>query len=154
MQLLDLFDAADPCDAYRRTTSVRPQQALALTNSELTVAQGRLLARKLANQVKPASSPDPTQAHPTDATQRFGRHTTFISAAFEQILSRSPTTAEATASRDFLEKQIQLFENAKQETLESVSQNEQVAPATDPLARARENFVQALFSHHDFVTIR
>ena len=154
MQLLDLFDAADPCDAYRRTTSIRPQQALALTNSELTVVQGRLLARKLANQVEPAATPGPAQAHAIDPTQRSGRHTTFISAAFEQILSRSPTTAEATASKDFLEKQIQLFENVKQEELESVSEDESVAPATDPLARARENFVQALFSHHDFVTIR
>ena len=31
----ELFDAPDPLDCYRRTSSVVPQQALALTNSEL-----------------------------------------------------------------------------------------------------------------------
>ncbi|MBI86329.1 MAG: colicin uptake protein [Planctomycetaceae bacterium] len=170
MQLLDLFDGADPCDAYRRTTSVRPQQALALANSELTVQQGRLLARRLADRIDhqpprdreiepvafsgPANSSAARSESATDPSQWPGRHTTFISAAFAQILSRSPTPAEATASKDFLERQIQLFKNAKQEELESVSEDEPVAPATDPLARARENFIQALFSHHDFVTIR
>ena len=35
MPFLELFDAPDACDAYRRTTSVVPQQALALVNNEL-----------------------------------------------------------------------------------------------------------------------
>ena len=48
MEFLDLFDAANPCDAYRRTASVLPQQALALTNSELALRLSRLLAGRLS----------------------------------------------------------------------------------------------------------
>jgi hypothetical protein len=29
-----------------------------------------------------------------------------------------------------------------------------VEPARDPVKRARENFIQVLFNHNDFVTIR
>src|SRR5207248_6276607 len=47
MEFLELFDAANTCEAYRRTSSVRPQQALALSNSELALQEGRILARKL-----------------------------------------------------------------------------------------------------------
>src|SRR5262249_9895008 len=35
MPFLELFDSPDVCDAYRRTTTVVPQQALALVNNEL-----------------------------------------------------------------------------------------------------------------------
>ena len=134
MQFLDLFDAADPCDAYRRTASVRPQQALAMANSALTLRQGRLLARKLAAELEDQAS--------------------FINAAFEQILSRSPTTTEAKASATFLAQQIQLFENANPEELATKLKDNTVVASTDPVMRARENLVQTLFSHHDFVTIR
>ena len=50
-QFLELFDAPDPCECYRRTESLVPQQALALTNSRLAVDQGRLLARALSAEV-------------------------------------------------------------------------------------------------------
>src|SRR5205807_6084631 len=52
MEFLDLFDAANPCDAYRRTASVLPQQALALTNSELALRLSRVLAGKLTTAAK------------------------------------------------------------------------------------------------------
>ncbi len=134
MQFLDLFDAADPCDAYRRTASVRPQQALAMANSELSLRQGRVLARKLSAELKDQAA--------------------FINAAFEQVLSRPPTTAEAKASAVFLAQQIQLFEGATAEELATSSKDKAVTASTDPVMRVRENLVQALFSHHDFVTIR
>jgi hypothetical protein len=117
-QFLDLFDAANPCDAYRRTISVLPQQALALSNSQLSLQLSRLLAKKL-----PA-----------------GNDEAFITAAFEQMLSRPPRPAERTASLAFLEQQRKLFEAEFK--------------GSDPTARARENLVQALFNHTDFVTIR
>lgn len=117
-QFLDLFDAANPCDAYKRTTSVLPQQALALSNSELAIRLSRALAKKL-----PASN---------DAD--------FVMAAFEQVLARTPRPAERTASMAFLEQQRKLFESELQ--------------GMDAAARARENLVQALFNHTDFVTIR
>jgi mono/diheme cytochrome c family protein len=129
MGFLELFDAANPCDAYRRTSSVLPQQALALTNSELVQRQGRVLAKKLWAAVG---------ADGDDA---------FVRAAFEQVLSRPPREVELAASRDFLVRQAELFTGSK---LAAVPDG----PSTDPAARARENLVQALFNHTDFVTIR
>src|SRR5205085_2414177 len=82
-------DAANPCDAYRRTTSVLPQQALALTNSELALQLSRVLAGKLA----PAKTDEE-----------------FVRAAFERVLGRPPRDAEATASVKFLARQRELFE--------------------------------------------
>ena len=46
MPFLDLFDVADVCDCYQRTASVRPQQALALSNSELPLEMSRIMAGK------------------------------------------------------------------------------------------------------------
>lgn len=119
MLFLELFDAANPCDCYQRTASVLPQQALALANSELTLAQGRVLARKLSTS---------------------GDAKAFTRAAFEQILNRPPSERELELTTAFL---------AKQETLFRME-----AKGVDPAARARENLVQALFNHNDFVTIR
>jgi hypothetical protein len=56
----------------------------------------------------------------------------FITAAYEQILTRRPTEQELAACRDFL---------AKQST------------TTKPDA-ARASLIHALFNHNDFVTIR
>jgi hypothetical protein len=117
-QFLDLFDAANPCDAYKRTTSVLPQQALALSNSELAIRLSRALAKKL---------PD-------------GNDGEFVTAAFEQVLSRPPRNAERVASMAFLEQQRKLFESELK--------------GTDANTRVRENLVQVLFNHTDFVTIR
>ena len=47
MPFLELFDAPDACEAYSRTVSVVPQQALALTNNELARELSRELARRL-----------------------------------------------------------------------------------------------------------
>jgi hypothetical protein len=83
MEFLELFDAANPCDCYRRTTSIMPQQALALINSELVRHCGRTLAGKLGG---------------TDTAA-------FVRAAFEQVLGRPPTHAEFTAAEGFLTRQ-------------------------------------------------
>ena len=82
MAILELFDAANPCDCYRRTTSVLPQQALALSNSELAQRCGRALAGRL-----PADRP------------------AFVRAAFEQVLGRPPADDEAAAAGRFLDRQ-------------------------------------------------
>jgi len=123
MPFLDLFDAANPCDCYHRSTSVRPQQALAMANSELPAAKSTSLARILAEESDPA----------TDET--------FVSIAFEQVLARKPSAAEQLTSQRFLDQQRDLLQSSGQQ------------PA-DATARARASLVQALFSHHDFVTIR
>src|SRR5439155_1678504 len=130
-EFLDLFDAANPCDAYRRTTSVLPQQALALTNSELAQRLSRVLARKLA-----AAKPDDE----------------FVRAAFEQVVGRPPRENEAAASVRFLARQRELFEANAAELKATAGQPD--GPSADPATRARENLVLALFNHTDFVTIR
>jgi len=117
-QFLDLFDAANPCDAYKRTTSVLPQQALAMSNSELAIRLSRALTKKLT------------------ANDDAG----FVTAAFEQVLSRPPRPTERAASMAFLEQQRKLFEVELK--------------GMDPAMRSRENLVQALFNHTDFVTVR
>jgi len=130
LQFLELFDAANACDAYKRTMSVLPQQALAMSNSELTLKLSRALARKLAT------------AHKQDDD--------FIRAAFEQVLSRPPSKVEASATRAFLARQEKLFRDSG---LKGGSTPADM-PSNDLTMRARENLVHALFNHSDFVTIR
>ncbi len=141
MEFLELFDGANACDAYRRSTSVLPQQALALSNSELELRQGRVLAHKLWRIIES----DRTVADP---------ETMFIRAAFEQVLGRAPSDAEQQASVAFLARQIRLFQRQKTE-IEAASKAAGAAgPAEDPAMRGRENFIHALFNHNDFVMVR
>jgi hypothetical protein len=132
VKFLELFDAANPCDAYRRTESVLPQQALALTNSELAQRLSRVLAGKL------------TRSATTDDV--------FVRAAFEQVLGRPPREDEAAASAKFLARQRELFEASAAEL--KAAKPQPGGPSADPATRARENLVLALFNHTDFVTVR
>ncbi len=83
-QMAELFDPPSSLDCYRRTTTVVPQQALALSNSTLSVERSRHLADRL-----PAAGDD-------DA---------FIHAAYLQVLARRPTAGEVNACQDFLTQQ-------------------------------------------------
>lgn len=130
MQFLDLFDAADVCDCYERTSSVRPQQALALANSDLPIVQSRALAAKLWQ----------VSAVIADASMRQAE---FVHRAFEQILSRPPNDEELRASLDYLAQQTH--------ELSTVNLD---ATGTSTAERARESLIHALFNHNDFVTIR
>jgi hypothetical protein len=49
VEFLKLYDQPNPTDCYMRTESVIPQQALASTNSTLTLEAARSLGRKLAS---------------------------------------------------------------------------------------------------------
>src|SRR5262249_10280782 len=51
MKFLEVFNAANPRECYRRVESIMPQQALAMANSELVSHEGRALARRLSVQV-------------------------------------------------------------------------------------------------------
>jgi hypothetical protein len=95
-KFLELFDAPDPCECYRRTASILPQQALVMTNSSQAVDMSRVLARKLWEQT--------------------GDEPAFVRAAFEQVLSRPPTAEEAAACLEFLQKQQRLYGEAKSAT--------------------------------------
>jgi hypothetical protein len=128
MEFLELFDAANACDCYKRTTSVQPQQALALTNSELTKTLSRQLATRLGKQV----------ASDVEDSAR-----SFVWLAFLQVLNREPGEAEMTASLEFL----------KQQAIR-LTPVDGGASAIDPTVRSRENLIHALMNHNDFVTIR
>lgn len=78
-----LFDGADAAECYRRATSVTPQQALALTNSQLVHELSGALAARLAE----PSADSPEQ---------------FVERAFARILSRAPTPEERRLCIEFL----------------------------------------------------
>ena len=110
-----LFDAPDANECYRRTRSVIPQQALALTNSKLVHDHTPAIAKRLG-------------APATD-------NSAFITAAFEQILTRPPSRAELAECEAFLKQQS-------------------TAVPKDGEARARESLVRALLNQNDFLTVR
>jgi len=141
LTFLEQFDTPDPCDCYRRSESIVPQQALALTNSRLALRQSRLLARKLWTEVV---NEQQSASRAEDA---------FLLAAFEQILSRRPTGPEQKICTEFLAKQAELFRSVGPKGLAGQGKAG-VAPSTDPAMRARESLVRVLFNHTDFVTVR
>src|SRR5215510_13933549 len=49
-QFAEMFDAPNPTECYRRTQTIVPQQALALTNSKLSNERSRALAQRLAEE--------------------------------------------------------------------------------------------------------
>ena len=140
MTFLDLFDRPNVVECYRRSESVVPQQALAMANSPLSLAQSRLLAKTLSAEV--GAEPK------TEAQERF------VTIAFEQILSRPPSDAERAESLKFLADQAQRFADLKLLTPFTTGAPNAVPAAAEPHQRARENLVLVLLNHNDFLTIR
>jgi hypothetical protein len=134
MEFLLLFDPASVNECYKRSESVVPQQALALSNSALALGMSRLLARDLTKQ---ADSPE-----------------AFVGLAFEQVLGRSASAAEREACVSFLAEQAKLLADPKKLTPFDSGAAGAVPPSADAKMRARENLVHVLFNHHEFVTIR
>lgn len=148
MEFLELFDGASATDCYQRTTSIMPQQALALTNSALSTLKSRKIAAQLWTQLHTHNEKQQT------VTQK---QQVFVQRAFELILSRPASEKELTAAIHFLTRQEQLFSESTTKPEPDQKQkptNDFNQPASQPAARARESLVQALFSHNDFVTIR
>ncbi len=85
----ELFDAPDPLDCYRRVSSIVPQQALALTNSDLVNESSVAIANAWQDSGGGSAKP-------------------FIHFLFERILSRQPTEAESRVCLNAMEKQRQL----------------------------------------------
>lgn len=141
MQMLTLFDQANPTECYRRRESVIPQQALALFNGRLAIDMSRLLAAELTKQLGASTEPASQQK--------------FIVYAFQRILSRQPTAEETGDCQLFLSQNAQLL--AKPDSLKPFPAGKEeptVAASTDIHQRARENLVHVLFNHNEFVTIR
>ncbi|MEX0713016.1 MAG: DUF1549 and DUF1553 domain-containing protein [Pirellulales bacterium] len=134
MEFLKMFDCAAVTECYERKESIIPQQALALANSELTLVQARLLARRLHGECQDAPA--------------------FITAAFEQVLSRAPTAEEHRTCLAFLDEQPRLLASAGERLVTAGDKPDEQKPSSDPALRARENLVHVLLNHNDFVTIR
>ncbi len=83
----ELFDAPDALECYRRSRSIIPQQALALTNSDLVHQLSDLIAQ----------------------SQREKPPDEFVVACFERILSRVPTPRELQICLEALKSQSELL---------------------------------------------
>jgi mono/diheme cytochrome c family protein len=135
-----LFDAPDPNDCYRRTRSVIPQQALALTNSKLVHDHTLAIAKRLG-----AAASD---------------NAAFITAAFEQILTRPPSHAELAECEAFLARAGGLqpppvvAPKAGAESSNAIATKSTTDGDSKSQARARESLVRALLNQNDFLTIR
>ena len=115
------FDAASVLDCYRRTESVVPQQALALANSQFAMTAADAISQKLTDRLGTVSDE------------------VFVAAAFEAVLSGTPTDEEKAACLEALDGWRK-------------ASKEQKHP--EPTTRARANLVAALVNHNDFVTVR
>ncbi|QDV32761.1 PSD1 and planctomycete cytochrome C domain-containing protein [Tautonia plasticadhaerens] len=133
---LRLFDSANVNSCYRRDVSVAPQQALALSNSPLTLAQARILAGRLTGE---------SGAEDDDA---------FLAVAFEQILGRAVEAEERDTCLDFLGAQRAQLAGPSGLTPFESGPEAVVAPSPDPRQRARENLIHVLLNHSEFLTIR
>jgi hypothetical protein len=141
MQFLSLFDSPNVVECYRRSESIAPQQALAMANSSLTLAQSRILAKKLSETLAVAKPPA------EEANQKF------VQDAFARILSRPPSSDEQTTCVTFLAEQAQRL-SAPGLSAFTAGPAASVPPSADPKQRARENLVHVLMNHNDFLTVR
>ena len=134
MTMLVTFDAANPADCYRRSPSVIPQQALALSNSPLATSQSRVLAGKLV-----ANSESDVE---------------FIHTAFATVLARSPDEKELHTCKEFLTTQTTALRKMVGKPAMNGTASATVPPSDDLSVRAKENLVHVLINHNDFVTVR
>ncbi len=137
---LEMFDSPNVTDCYRRSETIVPQQALAMVNSSLTLAQSRHLAAALAQELNTQSTSEGLSA--------------FVAAAFERILCRAPSDDERATCLEFLEAQSRRFADPKTLTAFTAGGENPVKPSADPQQRARENLIHVLLNHNDFLTIR
>ncbi len=121
----ELFDAPDALECYRRSRSIIPQQALALTNSDLVHQVSSALAKN--------------EGERGGGGEEEKEDKEFVVACFERILTRAPTARELVVCLGALQNQR-----------DSLTKS-QVPNAS---LRARSSLVRALLNHNDFVTIR
>jgi hypothetical protein len=137
VEFLKIFDGPSVTECYERKPSVVPQQALALANSELALAQARILAARVA------------EASGASNTAKF------IAQSFQQVLARRPTREELRLCADFLERRTEQGEAPTSVKATPISlKTDTGKPSTDPARRARENLMLVLLNHNDFVTVR
>lgn len=84
--LAEVFDAPDPGDCFRRTSTVVPQQALALSNSQLVHTAAKATS-DLIIEIVADNNPQ------------------FVQQAFQRILARQPEPREQAVAERFLQQQ-------------------------------------------------
>ena len=94
-KFLGMFDDADHLQCYRRSESIVPQQALALSNSQLAIRMSDKIASSLSKEIKPAS------------------REAFVDLAFETLLARTPDTEERRECLEFCGKLEAILKNEK-----------------------------------------
>ncbi|HWB99204.1 MAG TPA: DUF1553 domain-containing protein, partial [Bryobacteraceae bacterium] len=110
MDMLRVFDLASPNECYQRSESVVPQQALALSNSQLSLEMARIVATQLSPAVTDApAAPTPAAGNRSIADQTHSSEDEFVAAAFDRILGRAPTAEERKTSLDYLASQADLY---------------------------------------------
>lgn len=134
MKVLQLFDSASVIECYRRRESVVPQQALALSNSQLSLNTSRLIARTMSVRCK--------------------ADTEFVGQSFETVLGRRPSAAELDECVVFLREHSALLQASTSLTRFGGGTPSELPPSADPKQRARESLILVLLNHNDFVTIR
>jgi Protein of unknown function (DUF1553)/Protein of unknown function (DUF1549)/Planctomycete cytochrome C len=122
---LTMFDEALVKECYRREQSIVPQQALALTNSQLVLDAGRPIAERLTRRLTTMGASADDLA--------------FARLAFVVILGTESSAAEEAAMTRALNDWKRLPEAAQ---------------GGDATAQARANLVWVLLNHNDFVTLR
>jgi hypothetical protein len=83
-KFLMMFDSASVLECYRRSESIVPQQALALSNSKLALGTAEKVAARLGRELGAAGDAE------------------FVRAAFETVLAGAPTAAELAACEQAL----------------------------------------------------
>ncbi|MCR9293011.1 MAG: PSD1 and planctomycete cytochrome C domain-containing protein [bacterium] len=141
MPMLVIFDAAAPNECYRRSQSIVPQQALALSNSQLALDQSRILASRMVSDLQAVAD------SPLEESRRF------IQTAFEILLNRKCSPEEQQLCLRFLEQQAAMLGSATLSPSQD-QENQHTAAAEDPNLRARANLVHTLMNHNDFVSLR
>jgi hypothetical protein len=136
VEILKVFDMANPAECYERSESVVPQQALALANSPLSY----LIARTIAKQI-------------TDGIGAAATDSQYVAAVFETFLGRLPSAKESAESAAFLSSQAALYRDPAALTNFHAGESASLAPAKDPVQRARESLAHVIINHNDFVTI-
>jgi len=122
----ELFDGPDPLDCYRRASSIVPQQALALTNSDLVHQTSVTIVAAWITRNAPNENID-------------GANRQFITEMFEQILTRSPSDAEVGVCLEALQRQSAISASGD---------------PVDQRRQGFQSIVRILLNHNDFLTTR
>ena len=124
IRFLTMFDTANVEECYRRRHSIVPQQALAMSNSELVLTRAAQLAARITREIGDSTS-----------------HDRFLREAFAWTLGRNPSDKEVA---ECVHAASQL----------SDAYREHNVPSNEIIRKIRTSLVHVLLNHNDFVTIR